>query len=163
MISWIDPGATLQLLGHGLRERGANVLPHFHLAGANGDFALLAEVQPRIDILRQRFTGPSADAAGFLPGKKGITKAEDHDAAAQELEEIAPWKSKVISGARSQFVSLGLELRRKIVGRYSRAHLLYGLRRPSNGGNDARIRPAAADVALEVVGDLLFRRIGMNL
>ena len=96
IISVDRPGRDAQFLGHGLSERGANVLPNFHLAGANRDFAFLVEVQPCGDVLRQRFTGPATGAAGFLPGKKTIAEAEDHDAAAHEFEKIAP--SAVQSG-----------------------------------------------------------------
>ncbi len=76
----------MQLFGDLLRERGADVLAELDLAGEGRDAPVLADMEPRGDVLRE--VAEKAAAAGFLRERAGDREA-DEDAAAESLEERA--------------------------------------------------------------------------
>ena len=98
--NWTERRRHAQFLGHSLRQRRANVLPHFHLARADRDFAAFIDVQPGGKVLGKGFVEAAASAAGFLRVKESIEQAENHDAAAQNLEEITPRQGEAVGGRR---------------------------------------------------------------
>ena len=96
----------LQFLGDGLRERRADVLPHFGLAGEDRDLAGWRDVQPRVDVGGERLAA-SPRAARLLPFE--ARRHEQHDEAARErLQEPAAIERKQVPRALAQLVALDL-------------------------------------------------------
>src|SRR4029077_21240709 len=73
-----------------LRERGADVLAHLDLPGEDGDLAVLVDVEPGGEVLRQLLS--AARAAGFLrldDGDAARRREDDEQSAAEELQEAS--------------------------------------------------------------------------
>ena len=104
----------MQLFSHGLGQRRADVLADFRLAGEDLDHFILADVQPRADVLggilaSAPATTPAAAAGGL--GVRGVQQVEHQDAAAQSIQEVAPVQLETVTRFLSQLVALGLEFR----------------------------------------------------
>src|SRR5208282_1046627 len=96
-----------QLVGHTLRERGANVLPDLDLAGEDGDAAVFADMQPGADFLREWLAAARA-ATGFLRRSVCRNRQGNDHARSGEFEEIAAAPIEMMRGAFGEFESLGL-------------------------------------------------------
>ncbi len=96
----------MQLLGHRLGERRAGVLSELDLAGEDGDAPVLGDVEPGPDLGRERL--PAAPA-GFLT-ERGVGD-EEHDEAAQALEEVAPLDVETVGRSHRQLGPVRLETR----------------------------------------------------
>src|SRR5271167_2001763 len=77
-----------QFFRHSLGERRSRVLSHLYLARVDGYHAVLPDVQPGGDFLRQRFA--EAAATGLLPRPGVFQNARDSNPPADQLEELAP-------------------------------------------------------------------------
>jgi hypothetical protein len=93
-----------QFLRHHLGQRRADVLADLGLAGVDGDLAGLVDVQPGPQFLRPRPAGPLLGQA--LPRNQA-----DDNAAAQQLEEVAPVQLELVGRLLEQLVALRLDVR----------------------------------------------------
>ena len=53
----------MEFFRYGLSQRGPDILTNLDLSRVNGDAAVFADVQPRIDFFRQRIAASLASAA----------------------------------------------------------------------------------------------------
>ena len=97
----------MELLGDLLRERGPDVLADLDLAGEDGDLAVLVDVEPGGEVLRELLH--LACAAGLLGGELGRGDA-DGQAAAEELEEAAAVEGEPVEGRDLLLGELGVDV-----------------------------------------------------
>jgi hypothetical protein len=107
-----------EFLGGGLGEFGAGALAHFHLAGEDGDRAVLGQVEAGGD---RRVGGPPAAAGGAVLGD-GIQDGDaDEEAGAEGLEEAAAGPVRLAAGG-------GLEGEREVEVEVHRDRPVLGIR-----------------------------------
>ena len=95
-----------QLIGHRLRQRRTDILPHFHFAGVDGNVAALVDVQPGTQNLWRFRASPLATASRLLE-RVGARHGEcDQDSAAQQSQEFPPIRGEPPDWAGRQFVAL---------------------------------------------------------
>ncbi len=99
---------NVELLGDLLRERGPDVLADLDLAGEDGHLAVLVDVEPGGEVLRELLGGPPR-AAGLLGGELGRGDA-DGQAAAEELEEAAAVEVEPVEGRDLLLGELGVDV-----------------------------------------------------
>ena len=142
----------MKLLGNGLRQRRADVLPDLRLSGEDGDRAVSVDVQPRVHIVRQLFA-PAASASGFLRFAAG--RHEQHEQpGAGAPQEIAAIEIEAVARAFEQFVPFELD--------GHRASLRWFLCGLTDRGDDARIGAAATEMPIHGLhdGGVARRRVG---
>src|SRR5262249_9230135 len=118
-----------ELLGHGLGQGRADVLPDFRLARVDRDPAVLADMQPGADVLGQ---GRSSTAAAPAPApgwlRRGgplFQQGQDEDPSSPRLQETATIQVEPIGQPLAKLVPLGLDLDPDLVPRCEASWLVH--------------------------------------
>ena len=86
-----------QLFGNRLRERSADVLAYFGLAGINGDGAVFSDVQPSGEFGRAGIATERGTAAGFLRSRGVVESQKQDQPSAEELEKASALDLKEVT------------------------------------------------------------------
>ena len=93
-----------KFFGDCLTEGSADVLPDFNLAGIHSDSPVLADVQPRADLLRER-VAVSGSVSGLLC--LGLPEnGNNNNACAEQFEKVAAVEIEMVGRCGGEFVAL---------------------------------------------------------
>src|SRR5262249_5236697 len=93
-----------QFVSNGLRNRSANVLAHFGLAGETRNYPVFANVQPGSDFFKQFFIMESTRPSRSFLRCDDVSRHSKHgDARAKKFEEFAAGQIEFIDGSGAKF------------------------------------------------------------
>src|SRR6266576_1451881 len=100
---------NVKLFCYSLAQGSPYVLAHLHLSGVNRHLAVLADMQPGINLLWKRFSAPLSAAPRLLCDNRGLQDRHDHNTRPQKFEEVAAVEIEPVWSGGSEFVTFRLQ------------------------------------------------------